>query len=147
FSEHTRRDVASRLGLPVERIRVTPLAAHEQFRPVQDPEQLKAVRQKYGLSDRPHILAVGRLEARKNLVRLLEAFASLKRGEPRQPHRLVLAGERAWGAEAIFAKIDQLGLRDEVRHLDFVSFDDLPALISAADLLVHPSLYEGFGLP
>lgn len=147
YSEHTRRDVATRLGVPLDRIRVTPLAAHERFQPVRDPEQLRAVRQKYELADRPYVLAIGRLEARKNLVRLLEAFALLKRGEPQSAHRLVLVGERAWGAEAVFETVQRLGLGDVVRHLDFVPFEDLPALISAADVLAHPSVYEGFGLP
>lgn len=147
YSEHTRRDVAARLGVPADRIRVTPLAAHEQFRPVEDPAALHAVRHKYELADRPYVLAVGRLEARKNLVRLVEAFALLKRGEPGLTHRLVLTGEKGWGADAVFAAVRGLGLGAHVRHLDFVPFGDLPALISAADALAHPSLYEGFGLP
>jgi len=147
FSEHTRRDVASRLGLPLERIRAIPLAAHEQFRPVPDPAARHAVLSRCGLADRPYILAVGRLEARKNLVRLVEAFALLRRGEPGLSHRLVLAGEKGWEGEAIFSTVRRLGLDGEVCWIDFVPFADLPALLSGADLLVHPSLYEGFGLP
>jgi glycosyltransferase involved in cell wall biosynthesis len=147
YSEHTRRDVAARLNVPLDRIRVTPLAAHEQFRPAEDASALRGVLARHGLADRPYVLAVGMLEARKNLVRLLEAFAMLKRAEPGLGHRLVLAGVKAWGAEAVFAAVRRLGLGGEVRWLDFVPFEDLPALLGGADLLAHPSLYEGFGLP
>ncbi|VTR95453.1 Group 1 glycosyl transferase OS=Methanococcus maripaludis X1 GN=GYY_01890 PE=4 SV=1: Glycos_transf_1 [Gemmata massiliana] len=146
FSEHTRRDVAARLGLPLERIRAVPLAAHEQFRRVPDAER-RAVAARYELADRPYILALGRLEARKNLVRLVEAFGMLRRSAPELSHRLVLAGEKGWEGDAIFATVRRLGLDELVRWIDFVPFADLPALIGGADLLAHPSLYEGFGLP
>jgi glycosyltransferase involved in cell wall biosynthesis len=147
FSEHTRRDVAGRLGLPLDRIRAIPLAAHEQFRPVADPVARRAVLSRYDLADRPYVLAVGRLEARKNLARLVEAFALLRSAESGLSHRLVLAGEKGWEADAIFAAARRLGVDGLVRWIDFVPFADLPALISGADLLAHPSLYEGFGLP
>lgn len=146
FSEHTRRDVSARLGLPLDRIRVTPLAAHARFRPA-CPQSQCAVRAKYNLIDRPYLLALGMLESRKNLPRLLEAFAMLRRAEPGLTHQLVLAGHQGWGAGDVFATIRRLGLQSEVNWLDFVAAEDLPALLSAADLLVHPSLYEGFGLP
>ncbi len=147
YSEHTRRDAAARLGLDADRIRVTPLAADPAFRPVGDRGEIRGVVSAYGLDDRPYFLAVGRLEARKNLVRAVEAMALFRRANPEFRHRLVLAGERAWNSGAVFAAIEREGLSGEVRHLDFVTAGDLPALVAGAEALIHPSLYEGFGLP
>jgi glycosyltransferase involved in cell wall biosynthesis len=87
---------------------------------------------------------VGTLEPRKNVVRLVEAFAALKaRG---LPHKLVLAGGKGWLYEPIFAAIERLGLRGDVILPGFVSRQELPLWYNGAALFAYPSLYEGFGL-
>jgi glycosyltransferase involved in cell wall biosynthesis len=146
-SEHTKQDVVDLLGIDEERIRVTPLAAHEQYRRIEDPEQVRAVLAKYDLAGRPYILSLGTLEPRKNLRRLLEAFRHLKQEAPALEHPLVLAGGKGWMAESIFKAIDDLNLASQVKWLGKVPFEYLPALLNGADLFVYPSLYEGFGLP
>jgi len=102
------------------------------------------VRRRYGLEG-PFLLSVGSLEPGKNRERLLQAFARLQaRG---LKHTLVVAGQRAWRYEGEAPLARRLGLADSVRFLGHVPQADLPALYSAADLFVFPSLYEGFGLP
>jgi len=59
----------------------------------------------------------------------------------------VLVGKKGWKFEGIFATMDRLGLGSHVLHLDYLPFEDLPAVYSGAGLMVYPSLYEGFGLP
>jgi glycosyltransferase involved in cell wall biosynthesis len=146
YSEHTRRDVVTSLGVPDENVRTIPLAASRQFRPVSDPTVLQPVLEKYGLAGRPYIIHVGALEERKNLFRLIDAFHVLKQEEPSVPHALVLGGQGEM-LMMLQAKIHRMGLTPHARCLDFVPSADLPALLNGADVCVFPSLYEGFGLP
>jgi len=148
-SEHTKRDVVRLLGVPAERVRVAGNAPDPLFQPCRDIGWLCSERARLGLPDR-FLLAVGTLEPRKNLARLLEAVALLRDrglfarwdGPP-----LVVAGREGWLYEPIYARVDELGLRDYVRFLTDAGDRDLLALYNLADVMVYPSLYEGFGLP
>ncbi len=146
-SQHTAQDLNEQWQVPLERITVVQGAVdHAHFRPVGDPQQLAEVRQRYGLGERPYILALSRLEPRKNFVRLIEAFAAA-RAEAQLPHRLVIGGRKGWLYESIFARVQELGLADDVLFPGFIGEADLPALYSGAAFFAYPSLYEGFGLP
>jgi glycosyltransferase involved in cell wall biosynthesis len=143
-SEHARQDVIRLLRIPPERVVVIPDAAGALFQPAPAAEQQR-VRARYRL-DRPYILYVGTLEPRKNLIRLIRAWHSLRqRGEIE--HALVLTGARGWKDQAIFDTVRELGCADDVLFTGYVPSADLPALYSAAALFAFPSLYEGFGLP
>jgi glycosyltransferase involved in cell wall biosynthesis len=142
-SEAVREDVVRLLRVPPERLFVVPEAAGPAFHP-QDAVAIEAVRSRYGLEG-PFLLSVGSLEPGKNRERLLQAFARLRdRG---LKHSLVVAGQQAWRYEGEAPLARRLGLAESVRFLGHVPRADLPALYSAADALVFPSLYEGFGLP
>ncbi len=91
--------------------------------------------------DGPYLLAVGDLRPKKNLLRLVEAFRLL-RAEGLE-HRLVLAGVDS-GAEA--ERVREAAGGEPVQLTGFLSDARLDALMRGADALVHPSLYEGFGL-
>jgi len=104
------------------------------------------VRQKYNISE-PYILYTARLEhPGKNHVRLLEAFADLKR-KKEIPHYLILAGSPWFGAEAVYAAAQDLGISEYVIFTGFVPNEELPDLYAGADLFAFPSLFEGFGIP
>ena len=143
-SENTRRDLMELLGVPAERIRVVPAGVDSRFHPIADEAELERVRRRYRLEE-PFILSLGTLEPRKNFVRLIEAHAQLRRRLPSAP-RLVIAGDRGWLYEDIFAAAEKSG-SGQVRFLGFVPDEDLPALYTMAELFAFPSLYEGFGLP
>jgi glycosyltransferase involved in cell wall biosynthesis len=146
-SRHTAQDLNEQWQVPLERITVVQGAVdHALFRPVHDAELLAAVRQRYGLGERPYFLALSRLEPRKNFVRLIEAFAAA-RAEARLPHRLVIGGRKGWLSESIFARVQELGLAGDILFPGFIADSDLPALYSGAAFFAYPSLYEGFGLP
>ncbi|MGH9937663.1 MAG: glycosyltransferase family 4 protein, partial [Blastocatellia bacterium] len=95
---------------------------------------------------RPYLLYVGTIEPRKNLLTLLRAYDELLRTTPRRP-QLVLCGGRGWLCDEVFKLVEDLRLQDQVRFTGYVEDADLPALYSAAEAFVYPSLYEGFGLP
>jgi len=146
-SEHTARDLQAQWQISAERITVVHGAVdHQHFQPVDDPARLQAIRQRYGLDDRPFLLGLSTLQPRKNFARLVEAFAMAK-AEAKLPHRLVIGGGKGWLYEEIFAKVQALGLQEEVLFPGFIDEADLPALYSAATFFAYPSLYEGFGLP
>ncbi len=90
-------------------------------------------------------LFVGTLEPRKNLPRLLRAYALLK-DDSQVPH-LVLVGGKGWGGEDLPGLVNRLGLQDRVSMPGHVAESELQSLYAGAESLIMPSLYEGFGLP
>jgi glycosyltransferase involved in cell wall biosynthesis len=154
-SEATRRDLVQHYGIPKERITVVYPGWDESLAPVRDPVQLAGVRARYGLGER-YLLYVGTLHPRKNLVRLVQAFASVCRSMRTGPEReqggdtnlqLVLAGQKGWLYDDILDQVRSLGLADRVLLIGYVPDSDLAALLSGALAFVFPSLYEGFGFP
>jgi glycosyltransferase involved in cell wall biosynthesis len=96
--------------------------------------------------EKPYFLFVGTLEPRKNLRRLLAAFAQIPLSV-RQRHQLVIVGGKGWGGVNVPAIVAELGLADNVRLPGYVSDAQLATLYAHARFLAMPSVYEGFGLP
>ncbi|MCX2726226.1 glycosyltransferase family 1 protein [Thermomicrobium sp. 4228-Ro] len=143
ISQATARDLVRFYRVPPERIAVVPHGVDRQFSP-RTAEEVARVRERYGLH-KPFLLHVGTLQPRKNLVRLIRAFERVAATD--HELELILAGKRGWLAEPIETAIRSSPVRQRIRVLGHVVDSDLPALYSAAELFVFPSLYEGFGLP
>lgn len=146
ISHSSKNDIVKYYHVDPAKINVTHLGVDSKFRQIADQDQLLEVRARYGL-DRPYILFVGALERMKNVPRLLEAFSLLREAGLCPRHNLVLLGPTGKGADEIRRTMARLSLADHVAFLGYVPKEDLPRLYNAADLLVLPSLYEGFGLP
>jgi len=144
-SECVRDLVAHEFKLPSERLAVVYNGVGENFHPMPRLQASRIVSERYGLF-RPYMLFVGQLKARKNIVRILEAFHRFRR-ETHNDLVLVLAGRRSWTCDGIDETIERLHLRDAVVELGHIGWQDLPALYNAAEMLVFPSLWEGFGIP
>ena len=144
-SESTKRDIIQLTGAPEGKISVVHEAAHPVYRPLPDAQFLQRVK-KRPATERDFILFVSTIEPRKNVATLLRAYKQLL--DDYHPNvNLVLAGEKGWLFDRVFALVDQFGLRGRVHFLGRVSTEDLLELYNAAELLVHPAFYEGFGLP
>jgi glycosyltransferase involved in cell wall biosynthesis len=141
-SEHTKREVVGLLGVPAERVVVTPDAAREHFQ-LPDPAALAQFRAQKGLPEQ-FVFYVGTLEPRKNLPTLLEAYSQVARAS-QVP--LIIGGGKGWMYDAIFARLEALNLQEQVRFIGYVPEEELPLWYAAATLFVFPSLYEGFGMP
>lgn len=93
----------------------------------------------------PYCLFVGTIEPRKNLGRLIDAYARLP--EVARQVSLIIAGGRGWGDSDLAAAINKAGLGERVRLTGYVDESELATLYAHAHALAMPSLYEGFGLP
>jgi len=142
-SQATKNDLMRHYGTPDNKITVVHEAAAPHFRVVSNSEVAR-VRAAYDLPER-FLLSVGTIEPRKNLTRLVEALAQLRKGD--RHLSLVVVGSKGWMFDEFFAKIEELGLQGAVRLLGFVPDEDLPAVFRAATVYVMASVYEGAGLP
>jgi glycosyltransferase involved in cell wall biosynthesis len=124
-------------------VTVTPYAADPIYRPMDREAARRAVAERFGLRG-PFVLAVGVLQPRKNLPRLIRAFGRVAR---EAPHALALVGKPGWAHEELKRAVAASGLGSRVKFTGYVPDADLPVLYNAAELFVYPSLYEGFGLP
>jgi glycosyltransferase involved in cell wall biosynthesis len=143
-SHSTRRDLLRLHGVPPDRVCVVHEAASAAFRPIRDRAALDAVRARLQLPER-FVLYVGTVEPRKNLGRLVDAFAEARRRGI--PHHLVCVGPYGWRSHGLCRRIEGLGLTAHVHFLGYQPFDLLPALYNLSEVFAFPSLYEGFGLP
>ncbi len=145
ISEATRQDIISVIGTPAKRVTVTHLGVDlDRFRPDAAQSRIGEIKARYGIHQ-PSVLFVGKLEPRKNLPVLIEAFSSIAQEFPE--HQLVLAGNPGWDYETIYEAATRTPCAERIRFTGFVGEDDLPMLYAGADLFVYPSSYEGFGFP
>jgi glycosyltransferase involved in cell wall biosynthesis len=143
-SQATRADLIHHCQADPDRIVVVYPGRDQSLGRVDAPEAISDVKKRYGIGG-DYLLYLGTLQPRKNLVRLVEAFARLQL--PTAGLRLVLAGKKGWLYDDLFARVEALGLEDRVLFAGYVADEDKASLLSGALALVYPSLYEGFGLP
>lgn len=171
-SQATKDDLVKRLNADPKKISVI----HEgfdasRFAPA-TKDQIDQIKKKYQIQG-AYLLFVGTIQPRKNLERVIEAFARVKSDKKatlrpastgaafgRQGYAaqagnmrgldnltLILAGKKGWLSGAIYEAPKKHDVQSQVTFLDFVGQHDLPALYSGAEAFVFPSLFEGFGLP
>lgn len=144
ISEFSKEEIASVYGVSKDSIVIAPPGVDARFCK-QTNEQIERVKAKYAI-DGEYILSVCTIEPRKNLLRLIEAFASLTK-EQRGGCRLVLVGKNGWlegELQKIAAPLEKSG---ELMRIGYVKDEDLPALYSGAKVFAYLSLYEGYGMP
>lgn len=106
----------------------------------------KEIFKKYAVK-KPYILAVGTLQPRKNYIRLIEAFAKIKKFGEFEDLQLIICGKKGWKWEEILAAPEKYGVLGKVLFLGHVPDEYLVSLYQNAVSLAMPSFYEGFGLP
>ncbi|OIP58714.1 MAG: hypothetical protein CO143_02045 [Candidatus Moranbacteria bacterium CG_4_9_14_3_um_filter_45_14] len=136
-SENTKKDVMRLYDVPEEKIHVI----YEGYENTYDASDAK-----YSIQDTPYLLFIGRLEERKNIIRIIEAFNILKR-EKNIPHRLVLVGKPGYGYERIASSIFHSPSSIYITEMGYVDEAEKWELLRGADVFLFPSLYEGFGIP
>jgi glycosyltransferase involved in cell wall biosynthesis len=140
-SEFTRQAAIRELGVDARKVDTVWLGgAGPEFRGAPDPGRLKAL----GVNG-PYLLFVSAINNRKNLTRLVQAYARVR--AKGRPQSLILVGRADASAASLKEEIARLGLAADVRFLESLGQEDLRALYHGADLFVYPSLLEGFALP
>jgi len=144
-SESSKRDLVDFYGLNPDRVTVTYPGPDSSYRPIEKCEAKKRLKEKYGIEG-DFILYVGAIQTRKNIPRLLSAFAQLKSAR-NLPHKLLIVGPKAWLSSEAFRALENNGARKDVHVTGYVPQEDLPYFYNSADLFVYASMCEGFGLP
>ncbi len=132
-SNATAKDIIEFYQIPSSKITPIPLAHdrnHYRF---------------FNLPTRNYFLYIGRQDPYKNLYRLISAFAALPSSND---YELWLAGSiDPRYTPVLKAQVEELGVTNQVKFLDYVPYGELPKIINQAIALVFPSLWEGFGFP
>lgn len=144
ISKSAQNDCIALLGEPSGSYRVIPHGKDETMQPERVPAKIERLREKYALPDR-FVLYIGTLEPRKNLDRLVAAFAEVAARDATLG--LVLAGKKGWMMDSLATTIKRFGLESRVVFTGFILEEEKPVLLGACIFFVYPSLYEGFGLP
>jgi glycosyltransferase involved in cell wall biosynthesis len=143
ISEFSKSEIINLYQTPAEKITVVyPGFDRDTYHSKIPKTKQLQVRKKYGIIGK-YFLYVGTLQPRKNLGKLIEAFAKLKNKQV----KLVIGGKKGWLYDQIFEQTRDLKLENRVIFLGFVANEDLPGLIKGSQAYVLPTLYEGFGMP
>jgi glycosyltransferase involved in cell wall biosynthesis len=142
-SESAKREVVEHYHLAPDRVTVVYNGVGEGFHPGAIDDATLA---KYGIR-RPYVLTVSTLKPKKNIAASVRAFARLVERHPDMPHQLVLVGYKAAGYSEVDDAIRDLGLEGRVIQTGWTQSAEIPTFYAGADLLLFPSLHEGFGLP
>ncbi len=140
----SRNDLMQFFKVPPSKLRVIYLAAEELFFVKLSESERQTILRRYGLTE-GYVLFVGVLQPRKNLERLLDAFALLRPKFECLP--LVIVGKLGWKTRRLLQLVNELKLGDCVKFIGYVPDEDLPAVYQSAKIFAYPALWEGFGLP
>lgn len=144
ISETSKRDLVFYLKIESEKIRVIPLGADERFKPVL-PGVCQGVLRKYKLKEYNYFLYVGGYDYRKNIPFLLDAYEKYRKTGN---GKIILAGKISGEHKhKLEQDVSNMKYKSDVIFTDYISTDELVALMNCATAFVFPSLYEGFGLP
>ncbi|MBO7101881.1 MAG: glycosyltransferase family 4 protein [Bacteroidales bacterium] len=143
-STYSKEDIAETYHIDSKNIDVVYDGAHEHYRPHSEAEKT-AVRNRF-TDGKPYLIFISTILKRKNLANLLLAFDRVKDTDTRGI-KLLVVGKRVWWQDELAEAYDNMRHRDDVLMPGRVEPEELSALLSAAEALVYPSYFEGFGIP
>jgi glycosyltransferase involved in cell wall biosynthesis len=150
ISENTKKDLINMLHFNPDKIYVTHLAADESFHPLSKDSVISVLEvfKEKQLEYKNYIMYYGTIEPRKNLGILLKAYRDLRRNGLYNG-KLLLIGGKGWGKalESLKSFIRENMMQKDIIYSNFLADDLLNHLVNGAQMVVYPSIYEGFGLP
>ena len=145
-SESCKNDLIRTLDVSEDKVFVVPGGVCvEEFQAPVDARTVGALKQRLGLT-RDYFIYLGTIEPRKNLARLLEAYARVRNARRDCP-QLLLVGKTGWLSKQVLATLETLDAGNDVVHTGYLEREEALMLLRDATACVYPSLYEGFGLP
>jgi glycosyltransferase involved in cell wall biosynthesis len=143
-SHHAKQEIVDVYRFLKDKVYVTMEASNPMFGLVRDEALLQSARLRYGIHS-DYVLAVGNLQPRKNLSRLISAFDRARREI--KCVQLVIVGKDQWRFSHIYDAVKKYSLENDVVFTGYIPDKELVLLYNSAKVFVYPSLYEGFGLP
>ena len=144
-SDFSKKEMIEVLKIKEDKIKVVPLAVDKSFCYPRETELQEKVSFKFNIK-KPFLLFVGRLEEKKNLLKIIRAF-NLFVSKSKSSCQLVLIGNPGFGYERIVEEISNSSYKNQILKLGWLSPEQLAAVFSASQGLVFPTNYEGFGMP
>ena len=146
-SNFSKQELIDLYNAPAEKIHVTHLGYdHERYKVIQDRKKIDLVLEKYNIK-KPYIFYIGRLDKKKNIPLLVEAFARFKQENKGDPHSLVLIGRPGFEYEKIKQTVEKYNIQKWVIETGWIPEVEVPYIYNGATCFVFPSSYEGFGIP
>lgn len=146
ISEFSKNEIIKYLNVSSDKITVIPCAVdHGIYNEVLTFEDFFSIKEKYNITGE-YFFYLGTLEPRKNIERLVDAYAILNKRYNEVPY-LVLSGKNGWNYDNIYKKIKDYKLEKKVIFTGYVEPDEAVILLKGAFAFVFPSIYEGFGMP
>ena len=146
-SEFSKKEIIKYFPQHESKIRVVPCGVDlERFHPCDAPERIPEVKKSLDIEG-DYFLYVGTIEPRKNLERLITAYAAFVKKAGSSSPKLVLAGGKGWLDQGIYSRVEKLGMTKDIIFTKYVPSEDMNPLMCGALAFVFPSLYEGFGMP
>lgn len=145
-SDSSKNDILRYYKVKPDKIKVIYNGYDEKlFRKINDIRKIKVVLDKYGISGQ-YIFYVGKIEKKKNIPALIEAYAILRDQNKEIKHKLVLVGDAFYGYDEVHYLIREYNLDDEVLMPGWISEEDMPYVYCGASAFIFPSSYEAFGV-
>jgi len=143
-SEFTKKTIIEKYGIKPEKIKVIYIGYDPRFR--NKDRKMKEIKKRLKLPEK-YIFYPAASWPHKNHLKLIDAFSMIKKDERYQDWGLVLTGAKKEGQAAIDRKISESEMSKSIFQLGRVPFDQLITMMQGAEMLVYPSLFEGFGMP
>lgn len=146
-SNFSKKELIELYNAPADKIHVTHLGFdRDRYRVIENQAKITRVLEKYKIK-KPYLFFIGRLERKKNIHLLVEAFGRFKQKNKDDKHQLVLVGRKGFEYERISEMIQKYNLEDWVIEPGWVAEEHIPYLYNGAEIYTFPSSYEGFGIP
>ncbi len=143
-SEYSKQDICTQYNLPETNVTAIWNGASEAFQPL-STEAIQAVRQKYS-NGAPYFLFVGAIHPRKNVRRLILAYAKFRKDHPESTKRLVIVGAELWNNAGMDLEISA-SLKNEIHFTGHLPLEELAKVMGAAEIFAYVPYFEGFGIP
>lgn len=146
ISNFSKQDILTNYKLDKNKVTVAYPGYNREFFYPNTQTDIKRIKKKYNI-DGSYIIYIGTIQPRKNLIRLIEAVARIDKIKLVIVGKIKGEGRSGWMYEEILQAPKKFGVEDRVIFTNFLPTEDLPPLISGAEVFVQPSLWEGFGIP